>query len=64
MSCNVVVIQKGDVLSTFERAIAAFSRPMDPDYVEGDQQVRAAALSKCVIIVQCFKGVCQKTNGP
>jgi hypothetical protein len=40
MSCNVVVIQKGDVLSTFERAIAAFSRPMDPDYVEGDQQVR------------------------
>jgi hypothetical protein len=39
MSCNVVVIQKGDVLSTFERAIAAFSRPMDPDFVEGDQQV-------------------------
>jgi hypothetical protein len=40
MSCNVVVIQKGDVLTTFERAIAAFSRPMDPNYVEGDQQVR------------------------
>lgn len=40
MSCNVVVIQKGDVLAVFERAISAFSRPTDPDYVEGDQQVR------------------------
>ncbi|KAF6255218.1 hypothetical protein COO60DRAFT_237950 [Scenedesmus sp. NREL 46B-D3] len=48
MSCNVVVIQKGDVLSTFERAIAAFSRPMDPDYVEGDQQVDALKLEPFV----------------
>lgn len=39
ISCNVVAIQKGEVLSTFERAITAFSRPVDPDYEDGDQQV-------------------------
>eukprot|EP00879_Flechtneria_rotunda_P013168 GHRR01013753.1.p1 GENE.GHRR01013753.1~~GHRR01013753.1.p1 ORF type:complete len:943 (+),score=342.78 GHRR01013753.1:553-3381(+) len=44
MSCNVVAIQKGEVLAIFERAIAAFSRPMDPDHETGDQQVDALKL--------------------
>jgi hypothetical protein len=62
MSCNVVVIQKGDVLSTFERAIAAFSRPMDPDYVEGDQQVSYSrmkwiCMTRCILEV-ALKGCC------
>ena len=42
-SCNVVVVKPGKVLNAFERAIAAFSRPTDPDAVSNDQQVRRLA---------------------
>ncbi|KIY95904.1 hypothetical protein MNEG_12058 [Monoraphidium neglectum] len=40
-SCNVVVVQKGEVLETYERAVNAFSRPVDPDFETGTQQVDA-----------------------
>jgi hypothetical protein len=38
-SVNVVGVKPGTVLSVFERAIAAFSRPSDPEMETGDQQV-------------------------
>lgn len=40
-SCNVVVVQKTEVLDTYERAVSAFSRPVDPDFETGTQQVCA-----------------------
>jgi hypothetical protein len=39
-SCNVVVVSKAEVLETYERAINAFSRPVDPEFESGVQQVR------------------------
>lgn len=39
-TCNVVLIKRRDVMDTFERAIAAFSRPVDPAIPTGVQQVR------------------------
>lgn len=41
-SCNVVVVQKAEVLETYERAVSAFSRPTDPDFETGTQQVGAS----------------------
>jgi hypothetical protein len=38
-SVNVVAVKPGTVLNVFERALAAFSRPTDPDMETGDQQV-------------------------
>ena len=43
-SCNVVAVQKAEVLAAYERAVAAFSRPVDPDFETGAQQVRARVL--------------------
>lgn len=39
-SCNVVVVQRHEVLEAYERAVTAFSRPVDPDFPSGNQQVR------------------------
>ena len=39
-SCNVIVTRRDKVLRTFERAIHAFSRPVDPEIQTGVQQVR------------------------
>jgi hypothetical protein len=41
-SCNVVAVSKAEVLETYERAINAFSRPVDPDFESGVQQVGPA----------------------
>ncbi|KAI8467147.1 MAG: hypothetical protein J3K34DRAFT_431559 [Monoraphidium minutum] len=38
-SCNVVAVQRAEVLETYERAVTAFSRPVDPDFESGTQQV-------------------------
>jgi hypothetical protein len=38
-SANVVVVARAEVLETYERAVAAFSRPVDPDHEAGTQQV-------------------------
>ncbi|GIL57470.1 hypothetical protein Vafri_12700 [Volvox africanus] len=40
-TCNVVLIKRREVVDTFERAIAAFSRPVDPAVATGAQQVDA-----------------------
>ncbi len=39
-TCNVVLVRRRAVVDTFERAIAAFSRPVDPAIETGMQQVR------------------------
>ncbi|GFR52074.1 hypothetical protein Agub_g14597, partial [Astrephomene gubernaculifera] len=43
-SCNVVLVRRRAVVDTLERAIAAFSRPVDPGLVTGVQQVDAAKM--------------------
>ncbi|KAG2501680.1 hypothetical protein HYH03_000182 [Edaphochlamys debaryana] len=40
-TCNVVLIKRRNVMDAFERAIAAFSRPVDPALATGMQQVDA-----------------------
>jgi hypothetical protein len=52
-SCNVVVVQKGEVLETYERAVNAFSRPVDPDFETGTQQVRELCVCVCVFLSVC-----------
>ena len=47
-SANVVVLQKGAVLGAFERAITAFSRPLDPEVEGGHQQVDALKMEAFV----------------
>lgn len=47
---NVVVIQPGSVLEMFERAVAAFSRPEDPDHETGPQQVMVATISSACAV--------------
>lgn len=43
-TCNVVLIRKRLVVDTFERATAAFSRPVDPAIETGAQQVDASKM--------------------
>lgn len=47
-TCNVVLVRRRAVVDTFERAIAAFSRPVDPAIETGMQQVDASKMEAFV----------------
>ncbi len=61
VSVEIAVLQRGEVLDALERGIAAFSRPVDPAYPEGDQQVRCGFVVLCYLLktrVLCGAGCC------
>ncbi|KAG2435642.1 hypothetical protein HXX76_006844 [Chlamydomonas incerta] len=47
-TCNVVLVKRRNVVDAFERAIAAFSRPVDPSVATGLQQVDAGKMEAFV----------------
>ena len=50
-SCNVVVVQRAEVLEAYERAVNVFGRPIDPDDLSGARQVRTGARALCVALL-------------
>ena len=46
-TCQVVVVQAKSVIHTFEKAIHAFSRPVDPEIETGTQQVGGRQVAGC-----------------
>ncbi len=53
-SCNIILTRKQTVVSTFERAIHTFSRPIDPEIEMGAQQVCV-----CVCVFEAPRKACR-----
>mmetsp|Transcript_38308 Transcript_38308/g.85303 ORF Transcript_38308/g.85303 Transcript_38308/m.85303 type:complete len:1048 (+) Transcript_38308:131-3274(+) len=57
LTCQVVVVQRKEVIHAFDRAIHVFSRPVDPELETGSQQVDATKMEALIDNFVQFMGL-------